>query len=81
MNPQMVVTNGGLEGTVEIEAFCEMCTRKFKITAGRAGFIAWRKGELIQKALPELPKEDRELLVSGTCSSCFDKLFAGEEEA
>ena len=43
----------------------------------RAGFNSWLHGELIQKALPELTKDERELLVSGTCAQCFDKMFEG----
>lgn len=31
-------------------------------------------GELVQDAFPSMPKEHRELLVSGTCSNCFDRI-------
>ena len=44
------------------------------------GLEAWRGGELIQNALPELNTDQRELLISGTCPTCWDKMFPPEEE-
>jgi len=32
--------------------------------------------KFMQDIFPELPIEDRELLISGTCSTCWDKLFS-----
>ena len=65
---------------VEIGAGCTMCSQRFIIQASRTGYNAWKSGGLIQKVLSELSKEDRELLISGTCSACFEKLFSGTEE-
>jgi hypothetical protein len=28
----------------------------------------------VQDAFPSMPREHRELLVSGTCSACFDRI-------
>ena len=41
--------------------------------------MAWKSGQNIQRAFPEMPKERRELLISGTHSDCWDRLFAEEE--
>jgi len=30
--------------------------------------------------MPSLPKEERELLISGTCGTCFDALFEDDDE-
>lgn len=35
-------------------------------------------GVHIQDALPNHSADDRELLVSGMCGKCFDKMFEGE---
>jgi hypothetical protein len=35
----------------------------------------WVGGQLIQRAFPELSNADREMLISGTCGICWDKLF------
>ena len=40
---------------------------------------AWENGELIQNAMPYLSADEREVLISGTCGPCFDRMFGGEE--
>jgi hypothetical protein len=37
--------------------------------------IDWQAGKYIQDAMPYLSKGERELLISGTCDECFDKMF------
>jgi hypothetical protein len=39
------------------------------------GLIAWKEGMLIQDAMPELSADERQLLISGTCGKCWDKMF------
>jgi hypothetical protein len=39
------------------------------------GYERWLSGELIQRALPDLTINERELLISGLCSKCWDQLF------
>lgn len=57
------------------------CEREFLITeVTEAQFNAWKNGALIQVAMPELSKEVRELLISGTCNECWDKLFNLDED-
>lgn len=34
----------------------------------------------MQDIFPELPIEDRELLISATCNNCWNKLFPAEDE-
>ena len=43
-------------------------------------YNAWRNGELIQRAFPNLTTNERELLMTGTHSSCWDKMFAEEDD-
>lgn len=59
---------------------CTMCGKVNTVRVPKAGFDKWRTGALIQNVLPEVSKEDRELLISGTCPPCFDKLFRGIED-
>jgi hypothetical protein len=35
---------------------------------------------LIQKAMPYLTADEREMFISGTCSDCWDKLFPESDE-
>ena len=37
----------------------------------------WRDGMKAQDAFPYLNNDERELLISGTCGTCFDRMFGG----
>lgn len=58
---------------------CLSCDEVTELEVSEAGFRAWKKGQLIQLALPELSAAERELLISETCGPCFDNLFEDEE--
>lgn len=38
-------------------------------------FYRWKNGECIQDVFPEMTKEQREILISGTCPECWYELF------
>jgi len=40
----------------------------------------WINGKLIQHAMPDVPKEEREMLLSGICGACWRISFAEQEE-
>jgi len=40
---------------------------------------AWAGGALIQKAMPHVPREEREMLLSGICSTCWRMEFTPPE--
>ena len=50
-------------------------TRTLTLDVTAEEIATWKAGELIQNALPELSDEERELLISKTCDSCWNKLF------
>lgn len=60
---------------MRILAACINCKREFILHVSKAGLEKYRDGELIQDALPELTRAERELLISHHCEKCFDKLF------
>lgn len=63
--------------TIMKEVVCRLCGTKHAVIAPAAGYLKWAKGQAkIQEALPSLTDDERELLVSGICGQCFDKLFA-----
>ena len=64
---------------VILEAHCIECKTTKRILVDPNGYHKWINGTLIQRALPDLPKDDRELLISGFCGACFDKLFPLDE--
>jgi hypothetical protein len=57
---------------------CVMCGAQAEMTLARGSFMQWRHGALVQEAFPEMAIRDRELLISGTCSACFDNLMDEE---
>ena len=63
-----------------IEVECRMCGKQYNLKAEKEDIQKWMNGMNIQDALPYMPAEQRELLISGTCPECWDKLFGGEEQ-
>lgn len=58
------------------DAFCVHCGRQFVLTFDKSDMYDWWSGsKAIQNALPYLSDNERELLLSGTCGDCFDKIF------
>lgn len=59
---------------------CIVCSEPGHLVVPAAGYDAWERGELIQRALPELTNEQREQLISGTHSRCWSVLNPDEHE-
>lgn len=64
---------------MEISCKCPMCGRNNVVTVTKKGYGLWRSGCNIQDAFPNLTPDERELLQTGICPACWDRLF-GEEE-
>jgi len=73
-HPSPIFINIGDRNTTFIVK-CNLCGETSALEIPIAGFRRWQYGELIQNALPELDPRQRELLISRTCSKCFDELF------
>ena len=58
---------------------CIKCAEPQHITVGQADLDAWQSGTNIQNAMPYLSADDREILISGICGECFDKIYGVEE--
>ncbi len=48
---------------------------KFEVPVTDEQIVRWKAGELIQRVMPELTPDQRELLISQTCGDCFDDMF------
>ena len=59
---------------------CIVCDDTFDIMVDPNDLNRWAEGELIQEALDYLNPDERELLLSGICGSCWDTLFPDNEE-
>lgn len=55
---------------------CPQCNRDREIApVTEEQFDSWRSGMLIQRAMPLLSRDDREGLISGYCTTCWNKAF------
>lgn len=62
---------------------CKSCKKEQNIlVADEAAYARWKEsrtkgeaGNYIQNAFPELTPDEREILISGICGTCFDNLF------
>jgi hypothetical protein len=62
---------------------CKRCKKDQSIIiADPSAYDRWKKahdaklpGNYIQNILPELTPDEREMLVSGVCGTCFDEMF------
>jgi hypothetical protein len=59
---------------------CQWCPTQIEAPVVLEQIEAWRKGQMIQDAMPHLSKDIREMFISGTCPKCWDEMFPPEEE-
>lgn len=61
--------------TINLQTYCRWCQRstidEYNVT--RDQVEAWRGGELIQDAMPQLNSTERETLISGMCPKCQEE--------
>jgi hypothetical protein len=58
---------------------CIVCHKSSTMTVRRVDYQRWQQGVLAHRAFPEMPAEQRELLISGTHPECFDALFPEDD--
>ena len=64
---------------MNIDVTCWKCNTEHLIFVECEAYENWQNGDLIQDALFMLSADEREMLISGTCGECFDKLFPDED--
>lgn len=63
---------------MQLEVTCINCKKVYTVDVPKEGFFNWQSGMLIQDAMPDVSADDRELLISHLCSSCFNDLVGGD---
>lgn len=63
-----------------IENTCPFCHRVDCIEVNGSDFYKWSHGMRAQKAFPYLSDNEREMIISGICPTCWDETFKDEEE-
>ena len=59
---------------------CPFCGRANEVEVNHLDYLDWQDGELAQDAFPYLSASEREMLISGCCPRCWDKMFWRDEE-
>jgi hypothetical protein len=59
---------------VSVDQTCGWCGQPSTVVVEEADLMLWRSGALIQHAFPDLSVDDRETLLSGFHSECFDEM-------
>lgn len=60
---------------------CPICGKKSEVTITYKEFCRLQEGRVIISAstFPSLNAEQRELIITGTCQQCWDKMFEDKE--
>lgn len=60
---------------------CALCDYPQYLPVSAEQVARWRSsGDYVQVAFPDLSANQREMLVSGTCGVCWDKMFPPEDD-
>ena len=65
---------------VTIVTRCPFCGHANEVEVNEMDYLDWSDGELAQIAFPYLSANEREMLISGICPTCWDKMFGSDEE-
>lgn len=65
---------------VTIITRCPFCGRANEVEVNEADYLDWQDGVLVQDAFPYLSADEREMLVSGICPTCWESTFGGAED-
>ena len=68
---------------------CRECNRRYTLMVNLEDYKDWQWGEprvntelakkTIQRVMPYLTADERELMISGVCGECYDKLWEVEQ--
>jgi len=63
------------ERNIGLEISCNICGIVYHLFVHSDDIERYGQGDLVQDAFPYLSANERELIISHTCGSCFDKIF------
>ena len=65
---------------VTVITTCPICGHANEVEVNEMDYLDWQDGMLVQDAFPYLSANEREMLISGICPSCWDNMFPPEED-
>ena len=63
-----------------IETLCPFCHKSHSIGVDFEDFLDWHSGVFAQVAFPYLSDEEREMVISGICPDCWNRVYALPDE-
>ena len=63
---------------VTVVTRCPFCGRGNEVEVNEDDYLDWQDGMLVQDAFPYLNANEREMLISGICPTCWDGMFGNE---
>jgi hypothetical protein len=58
-----------------ISTMCPICGETHEINVYATDLAAYMNGALVQDAFPYLNADEREMIISGICPRCWDKMW------
>ena len=65
---------------VSIVTTCPFCGHANFVEVNEDDYLDWSDGTLAQVAFPYLSADEREMLISGICPTCWNGMFGSDEE-
>jgi hypothetical protein len=59
---------------------CINCKKSYPIELDVNQYVKWQEGMLIQDVFPQMSADDRELLISRTCGSCWEIVIPKDDK-
>lgn len=63
-----------------IRKTCPICGKLNIVEVSEASYMKWEEGALIQEAFPEKSAAEREVIKTGICPECWDKMFEQDDD-
>ncbi len=76
-----VIIDAYTNDRVHIGKRCMLCDGSSHIIVDKEAWTAWRQGTYCQHAFPNMSIGDRETLISGSHSDCFDEAFKEDDDS
>lgn len=59
---------------IQLINICPFCGESNRVWVNEIDYLNWKNGTLAQDAFPYLSPDEREILISGVCSTCWDMI-------
>ena len=60
---------------VYVGRYCPICGQYHEVLVYEDDYAAWQNGALAQEVFDYLTPDEREIIISGICSKCWDKMY------